>query len=366
MLRHLAAAVAASLLAAAAAARAAEKSFPLPDGGGQVTLSLPDGWTADADGGTPPTVTARGPAGQHASVQMTPLPTKAKPTDDQLKALAVTVGRAQFLKSSTEKKVVPEAVKGDHVRGTTCSFTDSSADPGEFKCVTAGAVAIDDHLFTVTVLCDAKTGAAHDAAMKIVGSARLAAAAAAAAAAGGDAKADTLRVASPDGTWAVLVPGQWQVAANDVRGGKQRQLMATDPGQNGWTLSVFVEPAAKPAGTAKVAREFYVARMQRNPLGMKNLKRTEAGGNGKDAVAIVEYDQGMAGVTEHAANAYFSRGGSWVDVHVSKVDFDPAKDRAALDAILNGLKLDPPAVADVPAGADPATVAKPKGVGHGD
>ncbi len=314
----------------ASTARAAERTVALPDVG-KLTLAVPDGWTADADGGPLPTVTVHATPGHHASVQMTPLPVRGggKPTDADLKRAALRIG-AQYAAGSVQKKATAQPIRGDYVRGSVCAFTDAAADPGEFRFVTAGVVAVDGQLFAVTVLSGEAAGADHDAAVAAVRTATFAAAVGPAAAT----RPTGLRARSLDGTWAVVVPGPWRVV-DDQADQQQRQVTATDAA-GGWVATAFVEPAARAGGDAKAARAFYVARMRHNPIPMTHLRRADVGD-----VAVVEYDQDAGGgVPDHNVNAYLSHGGCWVDVHLSKAGYAEATDRAVLDAVLKGIAVD--------------------------
>ena len=312
-----------ALLMFVAAASAADKSIPLP-GGATAHLAVPDGWTATVAGGRVPTVTVTGPADRHAMIKLTMIPLRRAMSDAQLKSATVAAAQ-QYVGSSKEQKATPEVVKGDGTHGYVCSFTDAAADPGEFRCVTSGAVAVGDAaLGAITILSDDNAGPAHAAAMGVLTSLKVDAPKAAA--------AGPLRLASPDGKWAVVVPGHWTAGEGGGGNGQQVEASATDPA-GGWVASVFVEPAANP-GDAKAARAFYVARMKRNPIPMTNVKRRMVG----DA-AVVGYDQDV----NHNVNVYLSHGGQWVDVHLSKTSFDPAKDWAALDAIVKGIKVGPTA-----------------------
>ncbi len=313
------------------ASRADEKSFALSEIG-QLKLKLPDGWTAESNGAT--TVKVDAPVGRHVSIQMTLIPARVKVTDTSLKNMAEASG-GQYVDGSKEKKITLESIKGDNVSGYVCSFTDASADPGEFACVTAGALKLSDRLFAVTLLYNDKTSAEHDAAMKVLQTASVTASKA-------DANIDAvpaLRVKSPDGKWAVLVPGKWDVLDDQLApGGQQRQVAAANA-EHKWLATVFLETAAN-AGDAKAAREFYFVRMQRNPIPMTNVKRSEFGD-----VAVVEYDQDIGDGASHNINAYVSYKNCWVDVHMSKTGFDEAKDWSALAEILKGIKVDSPAKA---------------------
>ena len=297
-----------------------EKTYSLGDLG-TLKVTLPDGWTGQSNEQTPPTIELKAPAGKHVSLQITALPDEL--TDAKLKDAATMIGD-HFAEGSTEKKTTLEEIKEKDVHGYVSSFTDNSADPGEFKYVTAGILSCNKKTLAVTLLYNDKTSPDHTAALVMLKSLSIAAAPAA---------AKELRVQSPDGTWTLVVPGKWMVSEdNKSKDHKSRQLTAmSDDGEMMMTL--FLEPADNPTGDAKACRDFYLERMKKNPLPMENLKQDVVG-----EVATLEYDQGSEGFKEHNLNAYLSHAGVWVDLHVSKPDFNNKTDRALIDEIVKGLK----------------------------
>ena len=325
------AAVAGDKLPATGAAKATDATYSLGDAG-DLKLSLPVGWTGESDGQTPPTITLKSPAGEHVSIQVTAVPGDA--TDAKVKAAAQAVGDLQYAPNSKEKKVTLEEVKGTGVHGWVSSYTDGSADPGEFRYVTAGSLACNGHVLAVTVLYNDKVSVDHTAATAALKTFSMPAAAGGAATTKPAAAAGpATTIDSPDGKWTLTIPGTWTVADDQKSGdGKSREVTATSA-DGSETMTVFLEPAAKAKGDAKAARDFYLNRMKRNPLGMDHLKKDAVGD-----VATLDYDQGPAELKMHNLNAYVARDGVWVDVHVSKVGWDEKADRPTFDAVVKGLK----------------------------
>ena len=315
------------IVAKGAFAGTESKTYSLGDAG-TLHVALPAGWTGESDEQTPPTISLKAPADKHVSIQITALPVEM--TEEKVKVAASIIGQ-RYAEGSTEKKVTLEAIKGDGVDGYVSSYTDASADPGEFKFVTAGVLICNKRPLAVTLLYNAKTSDDHTSALAALKSLSLASDAAAPAAKA----AKDLHVKSPDGTWSMVVPGNWQVADDSKSAdGKSRQITAMgDEGK--LMLTLFLEPADKPTGDAKAARDFYLARMKQNPLGMEHLKEDAVG-----HVATLEYDQGTRDFMQHNLNAYLSHAGVWVDVHVSKSDFDEKADRKSFDDLVKGLKVE--------------------------
>ena len=60
-------------------------------------------------------------------------------------------------------------------------------------------------------------------------------------------------------------------------------------------------------------------------------------------MALVEhmiYDYGGRRLDQKHVNAYMSQGDTWIDIHISIVDFDQAK-QPILDSILDSVRIEP-------------------------
>lgn len=306
---------------------AAVKSFALGKTG-TLQVTMPEGWNGATDGQSPVTVTLKAPTAKKVSVQATPMP-QANPSDAQMKELATTIG-SYYLPNAVEKKVTLEELNGPQVKGFVSSFTDASPTT-EFRYVTAGCVVSNKVVFTVTLLYDDKNSTDKAAALEAVKS--FAVTTTEAPSKPTPVTSESIKLKSLDGQWVLNIPGAWRVLTESKsRDGKTVQMTAM--GNSGWNLSAFIEPAADPKGDSKAARAFYLERMKNNPMGMDNLKEALAG-----EVATLEYDQGLARFSQHHLNAYVAHGGMWVDVHVSKTDFNEEKDRAVLNALIEGLRV---------------------------
>jgi len=105
---------------------------------------------------------------------------------------------------------------------------------------------------------------------------------------------------------------------------------------DGMTVSVFIEKADH-AGDNIECRSFYWGKASQSPLPKENLKLYE-----KPNIAFVEYDvksfQGKK-INFHSMNAYLSHGGYWIDVHISKTQYQKS-DKALFDGIVNSLKIE--------------------------
>jgi tetratricopeptide (TPR) repeat protein len=113
-----------------------------------------------------------------------------------------------------------------------------------------------------------------------------------------------------------------------------RMMMASNPA-TGVVLSVFLEKAPK-KGNSHEAREYYWEKSKKSPVKKDDIKLSDVGN-----LPIVEYFvkefQG-ARIDQKSVNAYLAKDDTWIDVHLSKVQFKP-EDQALFDAILKSLKI---------------------------
>lgn len=83
-------------------------------------------------------------------------------------------------------------------------------------------------------------------------------------------------------------------------------------------LSIFIEKTES-KGDQLECREFYWNKSKTSPLAKENLKKYET-----ENLAIIEHDtkeyNGQI-VNFHSLNAYLSKKGYWIDVHISKAGF---------------------------------------------
>lgn len=107
--------------------------------------------------------------------------------------------------------------------------------------------------------------------------------------------------------------------------------------KTGVIMSAFLEKADHP-GDAKECRAFYWARGRKSPTKKDGISMSESGG-----MAILEYlvpeEQGIT-VNHKNLNAYLSRDGYWIDIHLSKMRFTPPEEKLFKD-ILARVKIRP-------------------------
>jgi len=149
---------------------------------------------------------------------------------------------------------------------------------------------------------------------------------------------------SKDGLCAISLPSiDWalQVELKDFKfkGMELRpdflgQQMSASNEKTGVIVSVFLEKADHP-GDAKECRNFYWERSMKNPVEKSDVRQTELNGVPVVHYLIKEY-QGQK-IEQGNLNAFYSRDGYWIDVHLSKTMFTDA-DMTLFKAIIESVR----------------------------
>ncbi len=325
------------LLCAALPAQAADAEFKIP-GGGTMRIPLAKNWEDHSipspDDKHPPLIKFELPFDQ-GSLQITPIPPgKTVATDDDLKKAANAIGQ-QYAAGSVEKKAIVEEIRKGDTIGYACSFTDAAPKKGaDFKSVTAGVVRVDKQVIAFTLLYNGKKDPARGDGLEMVTGIMI-----------GSAKPGPAVVTSPDQAWTLTVGGKWKInQVNSDKKSHNKAIEATDE-DGGWVLSIYMSPPPKQANAAEaasaaVAREYYQGRLKKSPLPIAD-GTTATIGDAAVAEYTIKYGNGQKN-----ANAYLAHDGYWIDVHVSKLTYDEAKDRATLDEMLKSIKIEKPAAKD--------------------
>ncbi len=102
--------------------------------------------------------------------------------------------------------------------------------------------------------------------------------------------------------------------------------------KTGVVMSAYLEKAAK-EGDAKECRTYYWDRAKESPWKKDDLKMRESGD-----IALLEYlvkeIEGRE-LNQKNLNAYLSKDGYWIDIHLSKVDFKPGEKSLFKDILKN-------------------------------
>jgi tetratricopeptide (TPR) repeat protein len=105
--------------------------------------------------------------------------------------------------------------------------------------------------------------------------------------------------------------------------------------QSGINMSGFLEKAPK-KGNSEDCRAYYWEKAQKSPYPKTDIKMSQSG-----EMSIVEYfvkEYMGRQVNQKNFNAYIAESDYWIDIHLSKVDYQP-NDQERFNAILNQVKI---------------------------
>jgi hypothetical protein len=324
------------LAIAAAPEEKASRSFAVADHG-EIQLSYPKAWKVSVRQGPaslklPPTIMLESAEGQKFMVQITPIPSRDGKAESMEGLRRMAEGRGQHdLQSSRETKIDYQELKSESARGYYYSLTDKNPDSGEFKYMTAAIVGVGDLVLNVTILDNDPKRPQRQQAIEMLKAAKQIGAATqpAAAALVTNPPAKQLRVAAPGGKFELLMDQRDLQMLGEQGQGNSKAIMAAN--EDGWAVSIFLEPAAKP-GDARVVRAFYEERLKRSPLKREELKLA-----GDAKKATTEYV--IKDLEQKNINVYMVQEGTWVDVHISKTEFAP-EERKMLDELVASIHVE--------------------------
>lgn len=146
-----------------------------------------------------------------------------------------------------------------------------------------------------------------------------------------------MKLSLPGKGWALEVGAQgFEVRQNQLSPrGDARRLFAVDR-STGVNMSVFLEKAAGKGGS-HACRTYYWSRAKQSPMKKDDVKLSELG-----RMALVEYivkEFSGVPVDQKNINAYLAQGETWIDIHLSKVQYKPG-DRKLFDSVLKGVRID--------------------------
>jgi len=142
---------------ALAAGLKAIKKYPIPDHG-VLELNVPTTWKGEVhkpQENMPPAIIFKPAKGNDFQVLITVLWDTAGEQDfnspDKVRALVEKDGQ-NILPKAVEKKLVVQQMRGINNIGYLFSLTDKTPNPGEFRYMTRGGMAIGNLLLNVTIL----------------------------------------------------------------------------------------------------------------------------------------------------------------------------------------------------------------------
>lgn len=313
-------------LAAARPTTALARSFDLGPFG-VLGLDVPEGWSVKSEKPADShylTISLRPPGEVQLVLLISPIPVSEKKDPvEAARHLVENELRARLAATAVESSLPVHTMSGPNVQAFYVSGTDKTVShptAEEFKFVDQGVSAMGRLILTFTLLTNAKDAPERAAAREIVRTAVLA--------------PPRPPRQTPEGTVRLPAPGpKWSLAI-DLPGFALDpiQIREDPPGTKlsavnrtaGLILTAFIE-TAKPGWTAVDARENAWNIMQTaSPMERKDVKRSERGD-----IALLEYSVPRykgEDLNQRSVNAYMVRDGMWIDVHISKTQYEPNDD----------------------------------------
>jgi hypothetical protein len=318
--------------APAAAGTPAERTFDVP-GRGQLVLAVPEGWQVEtrAEEGRPwRRITLRPRAGDAFSVQLTP----AFDPDDRLVS-DVPPDLVRSIAQESLQKLAPQSVEkdlaleklGGPLTGWRFTATDAAPGPGEWTHVTAGVAALGPFALAFTILTSGEDTPERAQALETIRGARWVPPP--------RPRLDPLALRSGSRGWTLqlFLPGFRSGPLERAGDGGVRVFAADEKSRV--VASVSLSPAEGP-DSASAACEHYLALRKDVPYAPSSLKRGPRAGLATVEYLIAEYD----GVPVRQKNVFacLSRDGVWMEIHLSKVSYQP-EDEALFDRILKTVRV---------------------------
>lgn len=140
----------------------------------------------------------------------------------------------------------------------------------------------------------------------------------------------------PGENWALVMDlSEFDIEKNQInKDGKGSRLLAYNK-KTGMMISAFLTKEGE-TGDSKKCRDFYSERLKTTPIKMENMVRSERGEWALQEYFVKEL-QGRQVNSKHV-NAYYAKGDTWIDVHMSKALFNP-EDQKLFDAFLEKLAI---------------------------
>ena len=340
-----AAAAAAKPASAAPAAAAApapapspiRKAFPITDESG-LLLTISDNWTYTFDRQAPrdfPTIRLTGDSRRFV-MQIAFLPTltldKDYGTSIKIRKRAEEEGK-KLLGQSKETSLNIEDLKGEHIIASWFTLTSKSSG-GSFPATTTVIASTADLLYQVT-LRHREAAPERQAVLDILKNVAPTPKPAA-----GTPAPIAMRVASPPGgtRWDLVLPSGFELRKEEVDPSKKTHKLSATNNNNGFLLTVSIEPAKKP-GDVTVARTYYWDRIQKTSAEREGLTQSKIG-----EFATVEYliaQQDCVKVNLKNLHLFGARDRSWIDIHISRYEFAD-EHKPQLDEAARSIKFEAP------------------------
>ncbi len=331
------------LVGAAAAGETRARKFAI-SGQGELRLNVPASWTAD----TMP-ATAESPAGIQlgpragAPFEMLVSPmgyaTRDAPAPGSAVLKKMVQDAADLLKpQAVERSIDIREIRGASAMGYYFSATDRAPKPGEFKIVTQGVLMIGNLLASFTVLTNDGQRDVVDGALDMIRTATYVAPSSSGLPRGQIRKEKGDYLITKGSDWRIRFPSSdFEMVRETHRpdGTQDYYMLSSDT--RGLHVSFFVEPATKCATSAE-CRDLYWSNpgpLIRNP---QRVRKYEANGFSIVEFFLPEVTLAEFKVSQMNISGHVVRGGYWLDMHISKVDFKDS-DKPLFDDFVNAITL---------------------------
>ncbi len=306
------------------AAAAPMKAFKVA-GHGDLLVAIPAGWTDELQ--TPPPTLIVTPA--DAKQCKATLTIVGDPgCDSQFnasKAVREIVERsaADVLASAEESDLPLQPMRGGGP-GFYFMLTEKAPGPGVLRHLTCGTVAIGDLMVSFTIRHRFRDSPELGEAMAMIKSVQQ--------------KARTL-VVGEDGVvaipaltrpWLLKLPAGMKVTRDESDLAKRRRVVTASDESSGLQMSVLLAAAPKLGGASDV-RETWWAATETALKDVQDIHRDSVGEH-----ALIEYRLVNGDNESKHSRLYISRDGVWIDVHVSKTQFQSPQ-QARLDAAVRAI-----------------------------
>jgi len=317
------------------------RSFPVPQHG-VVKLQVPKSWkdkVSPTAGSTAPTITFTGGGQQAFEMSLTPM-WRTWPANPRVAAAEVWMlveQNAQRLKpKAVEKELPPQEISGASSAGYYISVTDPAPKPGEYKYLLQGTVRVGELLVTFTVLTHDGGDSVRRQALALVQSAAHANEEAPSSPAGANSgRPDALQITQTNTHYVVTAPvsrlvmqfpkGTFSPADRGTGGATNSPRYFSFKDQDlPLIVSGWFEPQQGFTGIQKFwASEVAAWNKQLPPP--QNVAFSKNGG-----WEVVAYDIPVPNLTNAHLRAHWAQAGTWIDLHLSLTNRQPASQARAL------------------------------------
>jgi hypothetical protein len=335
-----------ALAAAEGGTEAVKPSRIRMPGHGALIFQVPAAWKVSAarpSEDLPPTIHFDPASGEAFSVQITPVwkgPEASEMPDPPKIRKMVEQARDSVAARATTSDILIRELSAGPVNGYYYSVTDKTSEgkPGDWRYMTQGSARFEDLVLAFTVLTNDPQQPEADATFAMFQTLQREPPSpeeqAVSQAAAQPPAHQEIKVALPDKPWALVLdlPG-FKVEMQQVRPDRSGAMMQASNDRTRLIASAFVEREKK-IDTVEECKKFYWGKGSKSPLRKTDVREVAKGEMIAVHYMIPEF-QGIP-AQQMNVNAYLYHDGTCIDVHLSKVKYDP-EDEALFDAVLSSV-----------------------------